>query len=378
MILTVTNEYGSDRTLTYINVNKGGGIGGEYCATANTRNYVYIDQVTFGDIVNNSTYSANDYGDFTNMTTSVEVGKTYPLAVRATKNWPYNQVRVWVDWNQDGDFDDLEEELLYQDNSSTFSANITIPSSAKLGGARMRVRLGYDLLASPQPCGTDDTGEVEDYTILVTPPGAVADFSSDKSVIDVNQQINFVDLSSNNPTNWSWTFEGGTPTTSNQQNPAVSYNTPGTYQVSLTIKNKYGSDSILTHTSVVQKYCSTVNTRNDIYVGEVGFGNITNSSDYAPNGYGDFTNISTSAEIGQVYTLTVKMSQFSKYNQAKAWADWNQDGDFDNSGEELFYQSNKSIFSAPITIPSDAKLGGTRLRIRTGYGLRACILSKLI
>ncbi|MEL7121321.1 MAG: PKD domain-containing protein, partial [Bacteroidota bacterium] len=74
-----------------------------------------------------------------------------------------------------------------------------------------------------------------------TPP--VADFSADRFTIQEGQSINFTDLSTNNPTSWSWTFNGGTPGTSNQQNPTVSYSTAGIYTVVLTVTNADGSDT---------------------------------------------------------------------------------------------------------------------------------------
>ena len=54
--------------------------------------------------------------------------------------------------------------------------------------------------------------------------------------------INFIDLSSGTPTNWSWLFPGGTPSTSSEQNPAIQYNTIGTYSVSLTASKTGSSD----------------------------------------------------------------------------------------------------------------------------------------
>jgi PKD repeat protein len=76
---------------------------------------------------------------------------------------------------------------------------------------------------------------------VLNPP--VADFTANQTVITVGDQVNFTDLSSNSPTNWSWTFSGGTPGSSSAQNPIVSYNTPGTYTVSLTATNGGGSDT---------------------------------------------------------------------------------------------------------------------------------------
>ncbi len=51
----------------------------------------------------------------------------------------------------------------------------------------------------------------------------------------------FTDQSQNNPTSWQWDFgDGGSST---QQNPSHTYNTAGTYTVTLTVNNSYGSDT---------------------------------------------------------------------------------------------------------------------------------------
>ncbi|MCF8464303.1 MAG: PKD domain-containing protein [Flavobacteriales bacterium] len=49
---------------------------------------------------------------------------------------------------------------------------------------------------------------------------------------------------------WNWSFPGGTPSTSNEQNPTVTYNTAGTYNVSLTITNNAGTASETTQNAV--------------------------------------------------------------------------------------------------------------------------------
>jgi len=71
----------------------------------------------------------------------------------------------------------------------------------------------------------------------------IADFTANSTSVCAGQTINFTDLSSNSPTSWSWSFPGGTPNTSTLQNPSVTYNTPGTYNVSLTATNSIGSDT---------------------------------------------------------------------------------------------------------------------------------------
>jgi len=71
----------------------------------------------------------------------------------------------------------------------------------------------------------------------------VADFTADATTIFEGESVQFSDLSTNNPTSREWFFEGGTPGTSNEQNPLITYNTPGAYDVTLTVTNAYGSDT---------------------------------------------------------------------------------------------------------------------------------------
>lgn len=84
-----------------------------------------------------------------------------------------------------------------------------------------------------------------------------ADFAANITVIPQGSTINFTDLSIYNPTSWQWTFTGGVPATSVQQNPQnIVYNTPGTYAVTLTATNANGSD-VETKTGYIQVNATT-------------------------------------------------------------------------------------------------------------------------
>jgi PKD repeat protein len=50
-------------------------------------------------------------------------------------------------------------------------------------------------------------------------------------------------LMNGQPSTWSWTFPGGTPSVSTDSFPLIQYNTPGTYSVTLTVSNANGSNS---------------------------------------------------------------------------------------------------------------------------------------
>lgn len=78
-----------------------------------------------------------------------------------------------------------------------------------------------------------------------TPPSApVADFSASSTTISEGGNIDFTDASTNTPTSWSWTFQGGSPGTSTAENPTgITYSTAGTYDVTLVATNSQGSDT---------------------------------------------------------------------------------------------------------------------------------------
>ena len=60
--------------------------------------------------------------------------------------------------------------------------------------------------------------------------------------IPTETEVQFRDLSTGNPTEWAWEFTGANPSTSNEQNPIVSYPNKGTYSLMLTASNSKGSD----------------------------------------------------------------------------------------------------------------------------------------
>ncbi|MBL4577577.1 MAG: T9SS type A sorting domain-containing protein [Flavobacteriales bacterium] len=68
------------------------------------------------------------------------------------------------------------------------------------------------------------------------------DFSANRHVICVGTTIDFQDNSYNGQSGWSWGFPGGTPNSSSDPNPSITYNTPGIHDVSLDVTN--GSDVI--------------------------------------------------------------------------------------------------------------------------------------
>jgi PKD repeat protein len=81
----------------------------------------------------------------------------------------------------------------------------------------------------------------QDPACLGSAPNAVISVSSVTACVRDTVFLN--DASANNPTSWSWTMTGGNPAASTASNPAVVYNTPGIYTVSLVSTNQFGSSS---------------------------------------------------------------------------------------------------------------------------------------
>ena len=122
----------------------------------------YISQVEFGDI--NNTSGCSNYGDYTNLSTSISTGETVTLTISNGNSYQGDICGVWIDWNQNDDFSD-DDHITVSGGPDTFTANITAPGSAVGGTTRMRIRMQY--FGTPEPCGTTTYGEVEDYSVHV-------------------------------------------------------------------------------------------------------------------------------------------------------------------------------------------------------------------
>jgi PKD repeat protein len=83
-------------------------------------------------------------------------------------------------------------------------------------------------------------GKTADTCPIIAP---VTDFIADQTTTCVGRTVKFTDTSTNKPTGWTWTFQGGTPATASTKKVDVVYNTPGVYQVKLVAANYIGNDT---------------------------------------------------------------------------------------------------------------------------------------
>jgi len=94
----------------------------------------------------------------------------------------------------------------------------------------------------PNSCGTYPIKTIENNYCEDEKPAAV--FTLDKQVICLGESISFEDLSTQSPNEWIWFLPGSEFEQVVVSNPQVTYNTVGTFDVSLIVTNQYGSDMI--------------------------------------------------------------------------------------------------------------------------------------
>ncbi len=213
---------------------------------------------------------------------------------------------------------------------------------------------------------------------IPAPAFPVAAFSANILTPTIGQTVSFTDASTNSPTSWSWSFSPNTVTyvggtSSSSQNPQLVFNALGDYTVSLQVTNPAGSDTEVKTNYISVVECSPcVSTSNDAtmeWISNVTFNTINNSVN-TTNGYEDFTSLSTSISLGNTYELSVGADMSGPYDEyVWAFIDWNDDCDFEDAGEayNLGVINGAGIISQNITVPLDAVLGNTVMRISLKY-----------
>ncbi|MEZ4953451.1 MAG: GEVED domain-containing protein [Saprospiraceae bacterium] len=129
----------------------------------------WIANVTISNL-NNTSMSNDGYGDFTSLSADLMTYQTYTIGLSpGYSGFGYNEwFTVFIDFNQDGDFDDSDEEVF--DVGSTTNVpvqgSVFVPGDAVLGSTRMRVVMKFN--NEPTACEQGIAhGEVEDYCVNI-------------------------------------------------------------------------------------------------------------------------------------------------------------------------------------------------------------------
>jgi PKD repeat protein len=342
-----------------------------------------INDSTACDALNGNGYSI--WPAAGNTTGSLYQTGTYQINVTTNAN---RIIGMWIDYNHSTTFDSTEFILVSNNATANVvaSASFTVPANALIGSTMMRIRSRNitGTLTSIDACTLFGSGETEDYTITIQSPPTippVAAFNANPITVAIGQNVNFTDLSSNLPTGWLWTFSGALPSVSTSQNPQnIVYNTVGCYAVSLTATNAYGSNTLEIPcyiNVVIPPYCSTLHTTNCSAADNINTVSIANTSinnantgcngSITSNSYSVFpVSASTSDTLLQGYTYPISVTTTANRIIA-CWIDYNQNGTFENAEySSIAAASLANIAStANITIPTNALLGNTRMRIRS-------------
>jgi hypothetical protein len=145
----------------------------KYCNSKSATPWeLWVANVHF-DTLNNTSdkfkdYATLGYSDFTNLSTTVATGQTYPLSITPGVSWsgalPTAFCRVWIDFNRNNVFEDTEK-VLERNNIDPMTAQVFIPTTASTGNTLMRVSMKSG--SYPTTCESYDKGEVEDYMVTI-------------------------------------------------------------------------------------------------------------------------------------------------------------------------------------------------------------------
>lgn len=127
-----------------------------------------ITRVAIGGSINNTATRVGLYNNYTSLIEPVVQASNVTFLLRtATSGYRY-YYEVWVDWNNDSDFDDYNEEMdygfVYSDTD--LNSSFDVPLNAQLGNHRLRI--GIRDVDWPTTCYTGRYAQYEDYTLNVT------------------------------------------------------------------------------------------------------------------------------------------------------------------------------------------------------------------
>ena len=171
------------------------GVGGKgYCASAPTSSAgTKIDSVSISSVHNANVSGCTTYSDFTNLIANLQGGQTVPFSVylgNCDGSSAARVVKVYIDYNNDGTFDQSElaatSPVLASALTATYTGSFTTPASVTVGTTtRMRIVAEETIdTAAVTPCGSYGKGETQDYTVQFVQP------ANDMSLVTLADPLN--------------------------------------------------------------------------------------------------------------------------------------------------------------------------------------------
>ena len=315
-ISDVKSEHGTWPGDEYMNVFVAADIGGAAGYTYNPNNWIGADMGNgihvlhnyVGSIGTSSTYSSrtmtHEAGHWLNLSHLWGDSNNPGLSTNCNDDDGVNDTPNTIGWTScnlqgttcDGQKDNVENFLEYSYCSKMFTVGQKSRMHAALNsytGGRNNIHSSSNLNA---------TG-VNEPDVMCR-----AEFGASQRVVCSGQTINFTDYSYHGPSGWTWSFEGGTPSSSNQQNPSVVYNTPGTYEVELS-----ATDGSATVTETKTSYITVLPDGNSMPYGEdfEAYSDLANSR-WIVNNPGGNEAFQLDEQIGHTGTQSARLNNFGQ------------------------------------------------------------------
>ena len=163
----------------------------------------YIGGVQLNTINNTSSCTAGGYIDYGNISTTLAKGTAYSATItpgvigQANPGaYPNDEIAIWIDYNNDMDFNDVGEQVGYVLVGAGWSNvfNFTVPMSATTGALNMRVRISFSPDGAINPCAVSTYGETEDYTVNITAASGLQGLNADLVSIYPNPTENNITI----------------------------------------------------------------------------------------------------------------------------------------------------------------------------------------
>lgn len=311
-----------------------------------------------------------------------------------------HQLAIWIDFNDDGVFDE-SERVGYGPISSAGFTNIyfEIPEAAPAGAHRMRVMLGFTAYAEQlNPCNegpVTTNGEVHDYIIQildleecneVSAGTVIQDFqicagqgfaiSTEGASVPAEHLIRGWQSSPANQNNWTHLTDGMLPTT--YVYDGIQQATDYRYVVSCTLSGQESISNILRVTMSNLCYCQPESTcsgpgglqiNHVVLVGETVL--LDNESGCGGNGYSDYTiRFAPDLKQEETYTLNITANNANlNDDKIKAWIDYNDNKIFDENEVIMDFPGGLPGYTVTsnFTIPAEVPPGLYRMRVRIGW-----------
>jgi len=338
-----------------------------------------IINVTIGSINNTTEQEEGNYGNYGDQIVNIGQSVTQPFSITLNVGTTFD-TKIWVDWNNDLDFEDEGEEMFStvspDRETATISGTITIPATATLGNHRMRIGAVTEWNGPATPCYDDDYGTYEDYTINVTTPPSC--FMPVAPQVE-NTAGGIATISWTAPTLGTtpagYQYAVNTTTTPPQSGTAVTATQVTNINVTqnvtgyLHVRTNCGGGDYSEWITI--PFYNGVCIPDPRYVDGDGITNVTMGSinNTATDPDEHYTNNSSQViNVGQGVTQRFRIS-FNTYTayDTRIWVDWNDDLDFTDAGEEIYTgvsaNGEFAILSGTFTVPVTAALGNHRLRI---------------